>query len=161
MIYIENQQEEIIMAEAMLDLLRKALEAGLRMEAMTEEVELSLVLVDSAEIQALNAEYRGLDKPTDVLSFAAEEGSDEFLLPEELPFRLLGDIVIAVPIAAEQAAVYGHSFEREMAFLALHGLLHLLGYDHGHEEDDSDLADMVQRQEIVLNQLGLERCKSE
>ncbi len=161
MIYIENQQEEIVIADAMFELLKKTLEAGLKNEAVTEEVELSLVLVDKAEIQALNAEYRGLNQPTDVLSFAAEEGSDEFILPEELPFRLLGDIVIAVAVAAEQAETYGHSFEREMAFLALHGLLHLLGYEHGHEENDADLAEMVKHQEMVLHQLGLERSAND
>jgi len=119
--------------------------------------EVSVSLVSDDEIQELNRIYRNLDRPTDVLSFALREGNP---LPgpiaEEL--ELLGDIVVSVPTAMRQSTDYGHSLARELAFLLVHGLLHLLGYDH---ETEADEAEMTQLQETVLGRVGLHRPSSE
>lgn len=119
--------------------------------------EVSILLVDDQEIQSLNNTYRGLDQPTDVLSFAMEEdmAGDEvpdFFVSEDN--NILGDIVISLETAARQAEEYGHSFEREAAFLTVHGMLHLLGYDHCTEEDR---VEMRSREEEILTRLGLSR----
>ena len=97
------------------------------------QAEVGVTLTDYRTIQELNRDYRGVDAPTDVLSFAleeGEEGSEDFGELEEQPPQLLGDVIICVPRAIEQAKEYGHSVARELHYLAAHGLLHLLGYDH-------------------------------
>ena len=94
---------------------------------LTPEEELSVVLCDNAHIHKLNKEYRSIDRPTDVLSFALNEGDDEFGEEES---HLLGDQIISLERTAEQAEEYGHPFERELAYLTVHGCLHILGYDH-------------------------------
>lgn len=101
-----------------------------------KQAEVGLTLADYNCIQQLNRDYRGMDAPTDVLSFALEEGdepAEQFTDQEDRPPELLGDVIICVPRAQEQAKDYGHSFERELYYLAAHGLLHLLGYDHQNE----------------------------
>lgn len=117
------------------------------------ECEVSLVLVDDEYIHELNREYRGINRPTDVLSFALEEGDepDVYDGPEE---ALLGDIIISLETAARQAVEYNHSLERELAFLTVHGMLHLLGYDH---EEDEERQKMRQQEEQILVQLGISR----
>lgn len=157
MIYIENQQEKVIVTEELEKLILQVVEQGLLSEKIEQEVEMSVVLVDAEQIRELNAEYRGIDRSTDVLSFAQEDGDVEFPEIEEISFRLLGDIVLAVDVALEQANTYQHSFEREVAFLTAHGLLHLLGYDHGDLEEDENLERMLQKQESILTTLGLHR----
>ena len=157
MIYIENQQEKVIVTEELEKLILQVVEQGLLSEKIEQEVEMSVVLVDADQIRELNAEYRGIDRSTDVLSFAQEDGDVEFPEIEEISFRLLGDIVLAVDVALEQANTYQHSFEREVAFLTAHGLLHLLGYDHGDLEEDENLERMLQKQESILTTLGLHR----
>ncbi len=123
--------------------------------------EVALTFVDNAAIQELNRTYRGLDKPTDVLSFALHDEVDDDLtivygeeLEAELEDDLLGDIVISVERAKEQAAEYGHSLEREIGFLFVHGFLHLLGYDHQDEEAEKR---MFGKQERILQEAGLTR----
>jgi probable rRNA maturation factor len=157
LIYIENQQEKIIINDELEKLIRRVVEVGLRSENVEQEVEMSIVMVDAEQMKELNSEYRGIERPTDVLSFAQEDGDIEFPEIEEISFRLLGDIVIALDIALEQSETYQHSFEREVAFLTAHGLLHLLGYDHGDEEGDKDLELMLKRQESILTALELQR----
>jgi len=98
----------------------------------------NIIMVDDKEIQELNATYRGIDRKTDVITFALEDG-DDFRNPE---FRVLGDIYISVPVAYEQANVYGHSRIREICFLATHGILHLLGYDHMEEIEEKEMFDL-------------------
>lgn len=117
--------------------------------------ELSVTFVTNERIQEINREYRGKDYPTDVISFALEEiGEGEIQVSgNELP-RVLGDIIISIKKAHEQAGEYGHSFEREIGFLAVHGLLHLLGYDHENEEDEKK---MFARQRVILDEYGLQR----
>ncbi|RAI81931.1 rRNA maturation RNase YbeY [Macrococcoides caseolyticum subsp. hominis] len=121
-------------------------------EGINEEAEVAVSFVDENEIQAINKAYRNKDAVTDVISFALEEGEDDFEMPDEP--RVLGDIIICVKRALEQAEEYGHSFERELGFLSLHGLLHLLGYDHMNEADE---ARMFGRQDEILDAFGLRR----
>lgn len=119
----------------------------------TPAYELSLRLTDDAEIQSLNAQYRQKDQPTDVLAFAALEVDTP--LPEEVQAELplyLGDIVISVETAQVQAEQQGHSLLQELAWLAAHALLHLLGWDH---PDDSSLIDMLQKQTVLLQTIGI------
>ena len=95
----------------------------------------NFILVDEEEIHTLNKTYRGVDRATDVITFALEDG-DDFQNPE---FRTLGDVYICVPVAYQQAETYGHSRIREICFLATHGILHLLGYDHMTEEEEKEM----------------------
>ena len=123
-----------------------------KQEHIDSEAELSVTFVDKDEIQNINKMYRDKDKVTDVISFALEEDEPEIDMNElDIP-RVLGDIIICTDVAHEQAENYGHSFERELGFLALHGFLHLLGYDHMTDEDEKD---MFGRQDAILNAYGL------
>lgn len=126
-----------------------------KQEDITTESEVSVNFVDNKEIQELNRNYRQKDAPTDVISFALQEdGEGEVqIIGEEAPV-MLGDIVISIDKAKEQAEEYGHPLERELGFLALHGFLHLLGYDHIKQEDEEK---MFTRQEEILNVYGLSR----
>ena len=105
-------------------LAKKILNASECSHELAEEVELSILFTDNAEVQQLNKEYRGKDKPTDVLSFSMSEGESPIASPS------LGDVVISVPIAVEQAVEYQVTTEQELLRLLIHGILHLLGYDH-------------------------------
>jgi probable rRNA maturation factor len=125
-----------------------------------EGYQVAISLVDDAKIHQLNREFRGIDRPTDVLSFALQEqGEDEPWFDIEMEqeveyFDSLGDIVISIDTCKRQAEEYGHSFERELAFLAVHGFLHLVGYDHETEEEEKD---MFRRQDDILKMVGLTR----
>ena len=114
-------------------------------ENIHNDAELSVTFVDKDEIQNINKVYRDKDKVTDVISFALEE--DE----PEIDFN---DFDIRTDVAKEQSESYGHSFERELGFLALHGFLHLLGYDHMNDNDEKE---MFGRQDAILNEFGLTR----
>lgn len=116
------------------------------------ESEVSITFTDDEHIHELNRQYRGIDRPTDVLSFALNE-SEEPAVTGDFP-DVLGDIVISVPRAIAQAEEYGHSLKREIVFLAVHAMLHLLGYDH---IDDAERAEMEQEQRLVMEKLGLPR----
>jgi probable rRNA maturation factor len=122
-------------------------------EQLNTSGEVSVSFVSDDEIHELNRTYRGVDRPTDVLSFALREGEEDFPVPDE-GAELLGDIVISIPTAVRQAREYGHSVEREVGFLLVHGFLHLLGYDH--QDEDSE-REMFGLQEEVLQKLGLTR----
>lgn len=128
--------------------------------AIEPDAEMSVTFMNNDEIQVINREYRGKDAPTDVISFAFEEegeGEIEIFFDEEnaldLP-RTLGDIMISVERAKEQASEYGHSFDRELGFLALHGFLHINGYDHMTPEDEKEMFGL---QKEILDAYGLER----
>lgn len=110
----------------------------------------SIIFVDDKEIKRINKEYRGIDKVTDVISFALEDTSDNI----NNDIRILGDIYICIPRMLEQATYYGHSIKRELSFLTVHGMLHLLGYDHMKEEDEKVMFGL---QELVLNEAGIKR----
>jgi probable rRNA maturation factor len=130
---------------------QRALELAGRPEL--SEAEVSITFVDDQQIKDLNRDHRGLNKPTDVLSFSQLEGEELAALPEGEPV-LLGDIVVSLERCAEQAVDYGHSFDRELGFLVAHGMLHLLGLDHQSSEDE---AVMMARTEEILGGLGLTR----
>ncbi len=120
---------------------------------LSDHDEVSVVLCDDEYIHGLNRDYRGKDSPTDVLSFALNEGESAPIVdgPQE---NLLGDIIISLDRAVFQAEEYGHSLEREVAFLTLHGMLHLLGYDH---EEEEDRREMRVEEEHILQLLGISR----
>ncbi len=143
------------LAKKEIEKILSLLQLAAKYENLTGDCELSLTFVDNQKIHEINREYRGIDRPTDVISFALEESSgDEMeIIGGDIP-RILGDIIISVPKAKEQAENYGHSFMRELGFLAVHGFLHLLGYDHMTEEDEKE---MFLRQEEILQTFGLER----
>ncbi|PLT34661.1 rRNA maturation RNase YbeY [Bacillus sp. V5-8f] len=138
---------------------RALVEGVLQFAAQFEQIEqgseLSVTFVDNNRIREINREYRGKDAPTDVISFAMEEmGEDEVaIVGADIP-RMLGDLIISLDKAKEQAGEYGHSFERELGFLALHGFLHLLGYDHMNETDEKV---MFGKQKEILDEYGLTR----
>jgi probable rRNA maturation factor len=116
-----------------------------------EPWEMSVLLCDNKRIHELNREYRHIDRPTDVLSFALNEGDE---VNGEAESQLLGDLVISLERTAEQAKEYGHPFERELAYLTVHGCLHILGYDHMTEEDKKE---MRTEEEFILGNLGYVR----
>lgn len=120
-----------------------------------DSAEVSVTLTNNVYIHELNKKYRDIDRPTDVLSFALNEGDEPEVIdgPE---VNVLGDIIISVERAVEQAADYGHSVEREIAFLTVHGMLHLLGYDHMEEEDRKE---MRQEEDFVMGKLGITRSE--
>ena len=126
---------------------------ALSKRASATEYEISVLLTDDAEMTALNSEYRGIDAPTDVLAFAMREGEDCSTMHP----MLLGDIVISLETAARQAATAKHSLETEVAFLTVHGVLHLLGYEH---ETPQEEAIMFAKQESTLRQLRLREISS-
>lgn len=142
---INKTEEEVKEIEELKGLLQFALEY-----LKLENVMFNIIIVDNETIHEINREYRGVDRPTDVISFALED--DETFIKTE--YRILGDIYISLEKAKEQAVNYGHSFKRELSFLAIHGLLHLLGYDHMEKEEEEE---MFALQEVILNEYGIPR----
>ncbi|MGF2617129.1 rRNA maturation RNase YbeY [Rossellomorea vietnamensis] len=145
--------------EQLVDCDRELVQGLLNYAAGQENVEpaseLTISFVKNDRIKEINKEYRDKDQATDVISFAMEElGEDETKIVGDGIPRILGDIIISVEKAKEQADEYGHSFSRELGFLALHGFLHLLGYDHMNEEDEKR---MFGRQKEILDGYGLQR----
>lgn len=147
---------------SLIELLERILQEAAVMEGI-QEGEVALTFVDNEQIHELNREYRGIDRPTDVLSFALNESVEEELdilyeIEDEQELDemndLLGDIIISTERAKEQADEYGHSLEREIGFLFVHGFLHLLGYDH---QDEPSEQIMMDKQEAVLEKVGLRR----
>ncbi|MBZ5984041.1 rRNA maturation RNase YbeY [Leuconostoc gelidum subsp. gasicomitatum] len=133
--------------------------AGTTLE-LPDNTEMSVTFVNSDEIQRYNREYRGVDKPTDVISFALEEGDDTFDLSPEGDWaddiaKNIGDILVSVDIIATQADYLGHSYERELGFLVVHGFLHLNGYDH--MLGDAEEKEMFDLQRKILDDYGLKR----
>jgi probable rRNA maturation factor len=135
-------------------LLRRAIIETLGYEGVDSDCEVSLTFTDNKGIRDINNRYRGIDKATDVLSFPQidYENEEDIETYADEPL-MLGDIVISLERAVEQANEFGHSFERECAFLCVHSVLHLLGYDH--ELSDEDDADMRRRQRDVMEIMGL------
>ncbi|WP_324667751.1 rRNA maturation RNase YbeY [Geochorda subterranea] len=157
---VHNHQREVAVSGYLRRrLLHRAVREVLRRELGPEAGrprEVSVALVDEPTIAALNRRFRGVDAPTDVLSFKLEdpEEPEPDPAPDPAEPQLLGEIVISVPRAVAQAEAYGHSVERELAYLAVHGCLHLLGYDH---EDEPSRQAMRQREEAALSACGLTR----
>jgi probable rRNA maturation factor len=153
-LHVEYLNEIDENSEEFQELLANVLQKAAEMEK-TGSAEVSVTIVTKERIQEINSEYRQKDAVTDVISFAMEEmGEDETEIIGGEETRFLGDIIICLDVAKEQAEEYGHSIEREMGFLAVHGFLHLLGYDHMNEKDEKA---MFGRQEEILEQYGLKR----
>ena len=146
-IMIFNQTNEDIPE---LDLVKKVLEFGMKKENLNH-TSFNVIIVDNNYIHELNKNYRNIDRETDVITFALED-EDSVKLPGDI--RILGDIYISIDKARSQAIEYGHSFEREICFLAVHGFYHLLGYDHMNEEEEKV---MFGKQEEVLSEYGITR----
>lgn len=146
MIDLQTELEQV--PQSALELIRSAVSASLENGGVQGDV--CVLITDAEEIQSLNRTYRKIDRVTDVLTFPAWEGEAILCPPDEY----LGDIAICYERAVEQAEEYNHSLERELAFLAVHGSLHLMGYDHMTKEDE---AAMFAKQEEVLVSLGLTR----
>jgi probable rRNA maturation factor len=159
MLEVDVQIDERFAGEVDATLLEQAIAATLAAEQVAEPIEISVLVTDDAALHALNRDYRGVDAPTDVLSFGDVEeepaaGPAAFVRPPGAP-RYLGDLAISYERVIAQADEYGHSRERELAYLAVHGTLHLLGYDH--ELGDAEAALMRAREEAVMEQIGLRR----
>ena len=154
MIYFLNNQDAISITYKAKMLIRRAVCETLAHEGFENSAQVSVTFTDNEKIQKINNEFRGIAKPTDVLSFPLTdyEGA-QAPFADELDGSL-GDIVISLERAQEQAEEFGHSFEREIAFLTVHSMLHLLGYDHVNSEEE-DL-DMRKRQSDVLKNMGLD-----
>ncbi len=131
-----------------LEILEPLLTYALEVENV-DNLEFNVIIINNEEIHKINKEYRGIDRPTDVISFALEDYKD---IKYENDYRVLGDIYISIDKVREQAKEYGHSEKRELAFLAVHGLLHLLGYDHMEKEDEKV---MFSKQELILDGYGI------
>ena len=149
---LENNQTEIAIPEELEETLKKAMEIVAKKEALGPNTEVDITIVDNAEIHTLNREYRGIDRPTDVLSFALDEGYEEPEVEDGEAEHLLGDVIISAPRAVEQGEEFGHGLTREMTYLAVHGMLHLLGYDH---MEEADKRVMRAREEEILRELDL------
>ena len=157
---IENSQKEIEINDEINQLIKKCADAVLEFEECNFDAEISVTIVDEAEIKGLNAQYRNKDSVTDVLSFPMIEfDEDGEMIYDDCDFNeenlVLGDIVICAKRAKEQAEEYVHTFEREIAFLTVHSMLHLLGYDHEHSDDCEQ--EMFKKQKEILNKLGITR----
>jgi probable rRNA maturation factor len=157
-ILIDNRQDkvEVINLE---ELVKKVIKTVLKVEEVIDNVEVSVSFVDNEEIRKLNKYYRGIDKPTDVLSFPLAEFEETYDKIEKIDqeseeVQPIGDIVISLEKALEQSMEYGHSFEREVAYLTAHSMLHLLGYDHETEEERKI---MRQKEEEIMARLNIRR----
>lgn len=153
-LYVSNQQKKIAVPNGLRTTIRKCCEQALKDEGFENPAEVSLTYVDNETIKEINKEYREKDSVTDVLSFPLGENGDYDLNPDT-GCLMLGDIVISLERAQEQAQEYGHSFEREIAFLATHSMFHLLGYDHENSAEEDEL--MRKKQSAVLEKLGITR----
>src|ERR1700712_2505057 len=163
MLEIDVQIDDTFASEVDAELIERAVAGTLAAEGVSEPIEVSVLVTDDAALHQLNRDYRGVDAPTDVLSFADDDDDDPdsavaahptFVRPPDAT-RYLGDLAISYERVVAQAIEYGHSRERELAFLTVHGMLHLLGYDH--ELGEVETAAMRAREEVVMEQIGLPR----
>ena len=153
-VIITNDQNSVKIPTGIRMLIRRCCNAVLVNESFKGSAEISVTIVDDDAIHALNLQHRNIDRSTDVLSFPL--GVDGvYDLNNDTGAQMLGDIVISIETALKQADLYGHSLDREIAFLTVHSMLHLLGYDH--EPGGMELVKMREKEEAVLTQLGLVR----
>ncbi|MBQ9747058.1 MAG: rRNA maturation RNase YbeY [Clostridia bacterium] len=154
-VYFTNKQKKHRIGSRLTELIETAIKKTLAHERFRKNAELSVTFVDNGEIHALNREFRDKDRPTDVLSFPIWDADEGFEVDPAIGAVMLGDIVISAERAWEQAEEYGHSFAREVCFLAVHSTLHLIGYDH--EVSEADEKYMNDTQEEILAKMGLRR----
>ena len=159
-ILIEDLQDKIKLDDKVKSLINKAVVLSLESENVIIDSQVSIYFVDNERIQEINKEQRDIDKPTDVLTFPMAEFCNGKLdlktgdIDMDEGLLILGDIIISLEKAKEQAEIYGHSLEREVLFLVTHGMYHILGYDH---LDDKTHKEMIAKQEEVLKGLNLKR----
>ena len=151
---ILNQQNKVKVPTGVRMLIRRCCHAVLELEQFEGSAEVSVSFVDNEQIHKLNKEYRDMDKPTDVLSFPQGENGEYDKNPETGAY-VLGDIVISMEKAIEQAEEYGHTLQREIGYLTVHSMLHLMGYDH--IDGGVEAVRMREKEENVLTNLGLKR----
>lgn len=166
MLYTENRQNKIEVTNEFIEKISEICDFALKEEEMNLEYQISLLFVDNEEIREINNETRNIDKETDVLSFPMLDFEDKKVYKEmylnfefDETFKdgnelILGDMVLSLEKALEQSKDYGHSFEREVSYLVVHSILHLLGYDH---MVDDDKKKMRAREEEILNKLSITR----
>lgn len=150
-VYFDNRQEKFEITEEIEELITRTIEASLNSEKGNTDYEISVSFVDNEEIASLNAEFRNKNEATDVLSFPMEdeEIEMEIELEEEV---MLGDIVLSCERAHEQSVEFGHTFERELAYLTAHSMLHLMGYDH---MTDEEKIEMRAKEKEIMKTLGI------
>jgi len=153
---IINEQNTIPFDDKCIELIKKAVNAVAEEVKLPEDIEVSVTIVDDESIREINREYRNIDKSTDVLSFPMFSFEEPTVFAEEFfeEENILGDIIISMETALRQGEEYGHGAEREVAFLTVHSLLHLLGYDH---IEDCDRVIMREKEEYFLDKIGLRR----
>jgi len=156
-VLISNMQKDIKIPTGIRLLIRKCCHAVLQTEEMRGSHEVSISFLDNEQIKQLNKQYREKDAATDVLSFPVKKDGGPDVNPET-GAKMLGDIAISIPKVYEQAERFGHSIQREFAYLTVHAMLHLLGYDH--EEGGISAVRMREREEDILSRLGLQRDAS-
>lgn len=149
--YIDNRQEKIKITDELNKIIENVILESLNVEGLSTEVEVSISFVDNAEIKELNKEYRGIDESTDVLSFPMDEDMI-------VPMPLLGDIIISMETAMDQANEFGHSLDREIGYLIAHSMFHLMGYDHMDEEEKRE---MRSKEKQVMKNLGIFKAGEE
>ncbi len=154
---IENQQRTVKIPTGLRMLIRRCCHAVLELENFDGNVQVDVTLVDNERIHQVNMEQRGIDAPTDVLSFPLGEDGEYDIHPETEEV-MLGNIVLSLEQAEKQAADYGHSFNREVGYLTVHSMLHLLGYDH--VQGGMEAVRMREKEETVMKQVGLPRGSS-
>ncbi len=152
--FLSNEQEKMAPPEDIEHLIEICTAAALEEEGIDDTAEVSVTLVDNEGIRELNREHRDIDRETDVLSFPLGD-DDGYEVDPDNDAIMLGDIVISLEKAAQQAQEYGHSYRREVAFLITHSLFHLLGYDHVNSDEEEKI--MFGKQEKVLDKLGITR----
>ncbi|WP_010244789.1 rRNA maturation RNase YbeY [Peptoniphilus rhinitidis] len=146
-IYYDDRQEDIEITDEIRELIKKSVKAVLKIENLEENVEVSVSFVGDDEIKGLNRDFRGVDKVTDVLSFPID---DEFMIEN----KILGDVIINTKRVMEQASELGHTNERELSYLTVHSILHLLGYDH---MDEIEKREMREREKLAMKELSIYR----
>ncbi len=156
-VIISNEQKKVKVPTGIRLLIRRCCHAVLELEKFDGSAEVSVTFVDNERIHELNNQYRGIDRETDVLSFPlGENGVYDVNL--DTGAKMLGDIVISIEKAVEQADLYNHPLQREIGFLTVHSMLHLLGYDH--EAGGLEEVHMREKEETVLTQIGWKRDNS-
>jgi len=149
---LENTQKQITIPKDLKESITKAMNIVAQREKLSPHTEVDITIVTDEEIHQLNKNYRGVDRSTDVLSFALDEGEEEPEIVGDEAEHLLGDIIISAPTAKAQAEEFGHGLKREITYLAVHGILHLLGYDH---MVGADKKVMRKQEEAVLREMDL------
>ena len=153
-IYFHNSQRKYELPEGIKEKIADAFESVLDNEKLYDDFEVSVTFVNDRRIRAINNEFRGIDKSTDVLSFPMGENGEYDKNPETDKY-MLGDVIISIEHAIKQAQEFGHSIHREVVYLAVHSFLHLLGYDHVDNEEQARV--MRKKEELTMSHVGLER----